>query len=548
MGINYNENYTDNNGITYNAYGAPINTTTPLNKDIIYNATGVPLPYGITYNATGVPMNNMGIQTSTKTTTPSVTPTTVNPTTTKTTTTPQTTTPTLKWNDTTIQNLQESDIYDDYKATPYDKYTLNALDYAQGLMGKSYAQYPSYVSSQSYAPSQYSFYKYSPTDPMTQVNVPNYEYTANSATPWQNWTAQNAPSYGKVGTNAQTANWKWNNYNVAAPTYNSLMSGDYDALQQALTTPGQIEAQNAYKQGMVNLNAAMSGQGLYGSSMMGNQMNQGLNREYMNALSTNAANAAATRYGMEQQDLTNMSAQELAAWQAKLNESITGNSAGLDYAKLKTQTNVENVNRALEQAQALNALKSSDYQTIQGLMANQNLAKNTYNQEARAQDLTRESDLNKFLAQNFATDVTQQKNIWNANALETANKQAYDASKLAFLQEQAEAMRNWKNQQAYEKYSYNLARNAYQNQLQEAEMNKALALAGQGAPLSQMANNYSLAQQQLANQRDAARAQGVAGWASLASQGLGGLLNSYNNWSQYEGNEGLGNFAASLWG
>jgi len=109
-------------------------------------------------------------------------------------------------------------------------------------------------------------------------------------------------------------------------------------------------------------------------------------------------------------------------------------------------------------------------------------------------------------------------------------------------------MRNWKNQQAYEKYSYNLARNAYQNQLQEAQMNQALALAGQGAPLSQMANNYSLAQQQLANQRDAASAQSVAGWASLASQGLGGLLNSYNNWSQYEGNEGLGNFAASLWG
>jgi hypothetical protein len=475
-------------------------------------------------------VNNLGIGGIGIRTTPSVTPTTVKPTTTnttttpKTTTTPQTTTPTLKWNDTTIQNLQESDMYEDYQATPYDKYTMNALDYAQGLMGKSYAQYPSYVSSQQNAPTQSNFYNYSPTDPMTQVNVPNYQYTADSATPWQNWTAKNAPSYGTVGTNAQTADWKWNNYNVAAPTYNSLMRGDYDALQQALTTPGQIEAQNAYNQGMVNLNAAMSGQGLYGSSMMGNQMNQGLNREYMNALSTNSANAAATRYGMEQQDLTNMSAQELAAWQAKLNESITGNSAGLDYAKLKTQTNVENVNRALEQAQALNALKSSDYQTLQGLLANQNLAKNTYNQEARAQDLTRESDLNKYNAQNFATDVTQQKNIWNANALETANKQAYDASKLAFNQEQSEALRNWKNQQAYEKYSYNLAKNAYQNQLQEAQMNQALSLAGQGAPLSQMANNYSLAQQQLAAAQDQASSASTAGWLQGSLGLLGGLL------------------------
>ena len=482
---------------------------------------GIPVDNSFSSTKTSTPV-------STKTSTPVSTKTSTPVSTVTPTAKPTSTTPALKWNDTNIQNLQESDIYDDYKATPYDKYTMNALDYAQGLMGKSYAQYPSYVSSQQYAPSQYSFYKYSPTDPMTQVNVPNYEYTANSATPWQNWTAQNAPSYGKVGTNAQTANWKWNNYNVAAPTYNSLMSGDYEALQQALTTPGQIEAQNAYNQGLTNLNATMSGKGLYGSSMMGNQMNQGLNREYMNALSTNAANAAATRYGMEQQDLTNMSAQELAAWQAKLNESITGNSAGLDYAKLKTQTNVENVNRALEQAQALNALKSSDYQTLQGLLANQNLAKNTYNQEARAQDLTRESDLNKFLAQNFATDVYQQKNIWNANAMEAANKQAYDASRLAFNQEQAEAMRNWKNQQAYEKYSYNLAKNAYNNQLQEAQMNQALALAGQGAPLSQMANNYSLAQQQLAQAREQAEGQALGGWIGTGLNTLGGLLSLQN--------------------
>ena len=115
-------------------------------------------------------------------------------------------------------------------------------------MGKSYAQYPSYVSSQPYAPSQYSFYNYSPTDPMTQVNVPNYQYTANSATPWQNWTAQNAPSYGTVGTNAQTADWKWNNYNVAAPTYNSLMSGDYEALGGSQTiqpiTLSQVQMQS----------------------------------------------------------------------------------------------------------------------------------------------------------------------------------------------------------------------------------------------------------------------------------------------------------------
>lgn len=402
----------------------------------------------------GVPNYNWGTNTGTTPTTPtSTTPTSTTPKPTTTTNTTKTTTPTGYWNDTTIQKLQESDLYDDYKATPYDKYTMNALDYAQKLMGQPYAQYPNYVSSAKTAPKSYDFYDYQATSPINQIQSPNYKMTADDAQKWQNWNAAKSPQYA------------------------SLMSGDYNKLQQALTTPGEIAAKQAYSQGLLDLNATMSGNGLYGSSIMGNQMNQGLNREYMNALSTNAANAVAQRYGLQN-----------------------------------------------EQQQALNALRSGDYQTIQGLLANQNLAKNTYNQEARAQDLTRESDINKFLSQNFATDVGQQKNIWTANALETANKQAYNASNLAFRQEQDNAIRNWQNQQAYEKYQYDLARGAYQNQLQEAQMNQALALAGQGAPLSQMANNYSLAQQQLAAAKDQASANSTAGWLSGGLGLLGGLL------------------------
>lgn len=86
-------------------------------------------------------------------------------------------------------------------------------------------------------------------------------------------------------------------------TYQGLKGGDYDALQQALTTPGQIAADNAYDRGSRDLGSVMGGRGMYGSSVMGQQANEGLNREYMNAQATNSANAAAQRYGLQQNDL-----------------------------------------------------------------------------------------------------------------------------------------------------------------------------------------------------------------------------------------------------
>ncbi len=59
-------------------------------------------------------------------------------------------------------------------------------------------------------------------------------------------------------------------------------------------------------------------------------------------------------------------------------------------------------------------------------------------------------------------------------------------------------------------------------------MNQALALAGQGAPLSQMANNYSLAQQQLAQAREQAEGQALGGWIGTGLNTLGGLLSLQN--------------------
>jgi hypothetical protein len=128
---------------------------------------------------------------------------------------------------------------------------------ASGIANKVDSPYPTYVANA----------------PMASITSPNYQYTAGDK-----------------------------------PTYQGLMGGDYDALQKALAQPGQIAAQNAYQTGYNNLNNVMGGRGLYGSTIMGNQMNQGLGREYMNALSVNDANAAAQRYQLQQAGLQNQNA------------------------------------------------------------------------------------------------------------------------------------------------------------------------------------------------------------------------------------------------
>ena len=291
-----------------------------------------------------------------------------------------------------------------YEPTPFDQYTLSALQQAQGLMTKPVQEYPQYIPSQTQAPQQYDYYNYTPSTPMQQIAQPNYK---------------------------------------------SMMEGDYDKLQTALTTPGQSAATSAYNQGMSNLQNVMSGRGLYGSSIMQNQQTQGLDKVYQQALANNASQAAATRYGMQQQDL---------------------------------------------------------------------------------------SDFNKFMAQNFATDVGQQKNLWGANALDAENQNTYNSQKLGFGISQDSALRDWQNKMAYEQYTYDLAKNAYANQGDESLMNRALALAGQGAPLTQMATQYNIAQQQNEAARkaaqDAASSKELQSWLGLGGSIGGGLLGSdqFMNW------------------
>jgi hypothetical protein len=171
--------------------------------------------------------------------------------------------------------------------------------------------YPDYIPSAGNAPTQQSYFGYTPTAPMAQVSTPNYDLSAGA-------------------------------YKQTAGNYQGLMGQDYDALQKALQTPGQIAAQTAYNQGMLNLNDTMGGRGLYGSSMMQNQANQGLNTVYQNTLASNAANAAAQRYGLQSSDLNNMN-------QFNLSREQNLNQYGMTREQALNQHNMQGLNAMINQ-------------------------------------------------------------------------------------------------------------------------------------------------------------------------------------------------------
>lgn len=168
----------------------------------------------------------------------------------------------------------------------YQPYITSGLGKAQSFVDSAQPKaYTPYTSTAQNAPVQTQMYDYTQSAPLQQINAPDYKLTAGSA-----------------------------------PTYQGLMGGDYNALQSALQQPGQTAATNAYNAGLQNLNNTMGGRGLYGSSIMGQQQIQGLDREYQNAMATNASQAAATRYGMQATDLQNQNNFGLNLYGQKLGE------------------------------------------------------------------------------------------------------------------------------------------------------------------------------------------------------------------------------------
>jgi len=174
-------------------------------------------------------------------------------------------------------------------------------------------------------------------DPFSYVSAP-----AQSVTDW-------ASSADKVDTN--TASWSdpgsWQGmsgysswiaaptrsaYSGAEPTYSRLSDGDYARLEDSLKTAGEVSAKQAYDTTWGDLRETMSGNGLYGSSIMAKNAEQNVFQPYIDALTTNAATAANNRYAFQQSD--NQYASDLAnsIFQTRVGENTSLNQMSLDEA------------------------------------------------------------------------------------------------------------------------------------------------------------------------------------------------------------------------
>lgn len=228
-----------------------------------------------------------------------------------------------------------------------------------------------------------------------------------------------------------------------------------------------------------------------------------------------------------------------------LNNMYGGN--GLYGSSIMLNQQREGLDRVLQETLAKNALQAAA--TRYATELEDLKAMNQYNLSRGALDLSREQDYNKF-AQNMAQlNMTQAANEWNAGFQESQRKTIYDVAKQGYDLSQAQRMVDWQNMSAYEQYQYALAKQAFENQMREAGINEALALVGQGSPLSNAALNYAaqMANMQAENSRysDASRVASQTGWLGAAGDMLG-LLGSGNNLSTIGG--WIGDFGGWLGG
>lgn len=256
----------------------------------------------------------------------------------------------------------------------YDKYTLAGLETAKGLLGKTAAAYPSYTPKQAISPAAQSYYQYTPTAPMSQLQAPDYSVKAQPATNWNQWQPQQG-----------------------------LLAGDYEKLQSSIAAPGLAAAQKAYEQGTINLADVMGGRGLYGSSQMQNQQREALDRTYMQQVADTNSNAAVQRYGMENTNINAMN--------------------GL----MATQNVQQNAYNQSNRAQDITLEDNANKFALQNYQLDQTQAKNM-----AALNFANNQDLNTYNANKSAYDLAaQQKQIdWqNAN---TQEQFLYEQAKNAY--------------------------------------------------------------------------------------------------------------------
>jgi hypothetical protein len=261
-----------------------------------------------------------------------------------------------------------------------------------------------------------------------------------------------------------------------------------------LAQPGQLAAEQAFQEGGVDIKNVMGGKGLYGSSMMGNQMVD-LSQKHMQTVATNAAQAASQRYGMQQQDLQALNQYELS----KSGMNIQQQQFLTEYEQALATGNVE-------RAQQL-ALEAGKF----------GLAQDELNYAAMKVRSTHQIDQAE-IQQDVAKDQ------WGAGLMDTQRYQDYMAGGLQHEMGQDEAQRGFYNQQMMDAFNYQMGQQNWEQQINEMLMNQSLAIAGQGAPLASAALT---AQSREKAARDAAQAQEQAalyqGLGSVGGSVLGAL-------------------------
>jgi hypothetical protein len=157
--------------------------------------------------------------------------------------------------------------------------------------------------------------------------------------------------------------------------------------------------------------------------------------------------------------------------------------------------------------------------------------------------MTREQAQNQFALAQQQMAQQQNLNTYQANANEAARQMQYGEGSMNWAQQQRDLMRQWENQQNYEKnFQYPFQEQQAKNAWNENMINQGLAIAGQGAPLIGQQLAYQTAQQNMANQAamndQQVKAQSNLGWGQLAGSGIGGLMGGYSNWANLPSNAG----------
>ena len=281
---------------------------------------------------------------------------------------------------------------------------------------------------------------------------------------------------------------------VDAPdAYNKLLEGDYDRLETALRDPAQRAATNAYEQGQTYLNDLMTGRGMYGSSVMTEQANEGLNKKYMDSMADAASQAVAQRYGLQQGDeqFAAQNALQLANFMSNENRADLAARQGM-YNNLANIINNQMQENMARGQYGLNLAQGQLGAQRYGLSAIENLmGRQLQNQQFGANYGLQRGNL----ARQNAMDMYQTR--YN----DTMRRQNYLRDQLGWYQGQSEAQRDFYNKMLQGGYQHQLGQDAWRRGIDMDNYNMAMNLMGSTMPLYSNAQQYSQYQDALDQQQ-----------------------------------------------